>query len=353
MSYIGTVQQCAPNIQAMLADHFTGIGDGVSPDQRPFLQFVNNQTRTIALKQTVNPSYSKVKTIELLYRRPLLSTDVDGTSPSNCTTGDDLGNSIEEYTINTADGGDWVNVNATYALTDLHCGIEGFAEFFTKELTRLVDGVDAKVSAKTATQLLAVAGAWSDDAEAAYTVSSNKLQIDYQNASSEFNVAKFYDIADALQMTGFGSQAVIFGGTQINSLMRFAQAGCCANNGVELGQLWAEYGLASVYDRDVASAFGGQAHSVAVQPGAVALLTFNQAGWKNGVPMLVNSGNYAMFSIVSPKTGTPMDVKVIDDCGSITISVAACTKLVALPNDLFQTGDNYYNVRFVNKIQAV
>lgn len=353
MSYINAVQQCAPNLQAMLADNFTGIGDGISPDQRPFLQFLN--ANVAGIRQTVNPSAGKKKTVELVYRRPLMATDIDETTAPVCSTGDDLGTNIEEYTIDTASGGDWNTKTFTVALADLHCTLEDFPQYFSKELARLIDGVDAKVSYKSATTLATLVGGFSNDADSAYTFSGNTLQIDYQDSSNNFNPSRWYDLSDAIKMTGYGSQAVMFGGAKLHGLAKAAQAGCCNNNGVELGQIWSQYGFASVYDRDVASALGsGQAYSAVVQPGAVALLTFNEAGWKNGVPVLIgNASNYLHFSVVSPKTGTPMDVKVKDDCGSITISVGACTKLVGLPTQLFQETDNYAGVTFVTKIQAV
>lgn len=356
MSYLSEVHNCAPDIQDLLSAHFTGIGNGISPDQFPMLQYLNMQAKTMGIKQIVNPRPGKVRDLQLLYTRPILESDVSDTGLSNCATGDTIGDSYVDYQIDTTN--DAVKFNSTVTLSDLHCTSEPFETFFTKKLLVLIDGVDRKVSSKTATQLALLTGAWSDNAESAYTVSSNALQIDYKSGSGSagsYNVEKFYDIADALTMTGFGNEKVIFGGSQINGLVKFAQAGCCASNGVDLGQIFAEYGIASVYDRHVASALGGEAYSVAVQSGALALLTFNEAGWKDGVPMLVNASSFKKFSVVSPKTGVPMDVTVSEDCttGGITISVSACTKLVGLPTDLFQTGDNYLGVKFVNKIQAV
>lgn len=349
MSYINNVQQCAPNMQAMLADYFTGVGNGISPAQRPFLQFVN--ANVAGIKQIINPTPAKVKTVELVYRRPLMASDIDETTAPVCSGGDDLGTNIEEYTIDTAN--DWVGKTMTVSLADLHCTDENFNDYFTAELARLIDGVDAKVSKDAATALALLVGQWSKDTIANYSVVGTELRLDYQDSSSNYNPARFYDLSDAVTMTGYSSQAVMFGGAQLNGLARFAQAGCCSTNGVELGQIWDQFGFASVYDLDVATALGGQAYSAVVQPGAVTLLTFNEAGWKNGVPVLIGSSNYAHFSVVSPKTGTPMDVKVSDNCGSITISVAAATKLVGLPAHLFQETDNYGGVTFVNKVKAI
>ena len=353
MSYIAAVQNCAETLQDSLEQHFTGHGNGISPNQRPFLQFLSNQSNTMGIKQIINPMPGKVKTINLLYRQPLVQSDIDETTSTVCSGGDDLGNMLQSYSIDTASGGDWNTKTATFSLSDLHCIDESFEVFFAKELARLVDGVDAKVSYKSATTLATLAGTWSDDVESAFTVTANKLQIDYLDASSKYNPEEFYKITDSVIMTGFGADSVIFGGQKINGLANFAKAGCCASNGVELGSLWSQYGIASIYDTDVASALGGQAYSVVTRPGATALLTFNEAGWKNG-SMVVDAGaNYILFSIVSPKTGVPMDVLVSDACKSITISVAACTKLVGLPTDLFQSNDNYSGVKFVNKIQAI
>jgi len=351
MSYISAVQECAENIQAMLSDHFTGIGAGISPEQYAFLQFVNNQAGTIGIKQTVNPTPGKVKTVNLLYRQPLLESDVDETSPTACTGGDDLGNRLETYTIDTAS--DWKTKTATYSLSDLHCIEESFADFFTRELARLIDGVDRAVSDKTADQLALLTGDWSNDTESAFTVTSDALNVDYKDSTNKYNLEEFYNIISAKQMTGFGSMSAYFGGEKIFGLARAAQSGCCAINGVEMGQMWGQYGIAFAYDRHVQASLGGQEYGVIVQPGATALLSFNEAGWKNGLPVWMNGANYTIFSVISPKTGTLMDVKVSDNCGAVTISVGACTKLVGLPTNLFQTSDNFREVKFVNKVKAV
>ncbi len=354
MSYINNVQQCAPNMQARLADYFTGVGYGISPAQRPFLQFVN--TNVAGIKQIINPSAGKVKTIELLYRRPLMASDIDETGAPSCSGGDDLGTNLEEYTIDTTrDGGDWVKKTERVNLGDLHCTDESFADYFTAELARLIDGVDAKVSADASTALALLVGNWSKDTISAYSpnVVGTELRIDYKDSNNKYDPEKFHEISDATTMTGYNQNVVMFGGTKLNSLAKFAQAGCCSTNGVELGQIWDQFGFASVYDLDVATALGGQEYSAVVQPGAVTLLTFNEAGWKNGVPMILQNSFTYHFSVVSPKTGTPMDVKVTEDCDGVSISVAACTKLVGLPAHLFQETDNYGGVTFVNKVKAI
>ena len=115
-----------------------------------------------------------------------MATDIDETTAPVCSSGDDLGTNLEEYSIDTASGGDWNAKTFTVALSDLHCTEESFPDYFMAELARLIDGVDAKVSTKAATSLASLIGAFSNDAEATYTFSGTTLQLDYHRRCTTY-----------------------------------------------------------------------------------------------------------------------------------------------------------------------
>lgn len=349
MSYISQALVCAPNIQDMLSAGFAANGQNVVQEQYPFLQFLASEANNFGIRQKVHPSTNKVKTVELLYQQRILETDVSSNlSNPTCTATNKRGNLKADYTIDSA-----VNVGITQLIDsdDLTCTDLPFGEFLTGQILRMVDAVDRKLASQAATQAVALAGVWSNDTESSYTVSSDRLQIDIE-VNNQIAPFGYHDIQTAAQMTGYGNQKVIFGGAVLNNYLLRSQFGCCTDQGIDLKALWAKYGVASAYDRFLTAALGDKDYSLLTQPGALALLWYTKAGWSNGASVNIGA-DYAMTGIVSPNTGVPMDLTIKDDCGNISVSVIATTKVVGLPTDMFSTNDNLDAVTFVNKIEAV
>ena len=51
--------------------------------------------------------------------------------------------------------------------------------------------------------------------------------------------------------------------------------------------------------------------------------------------------------------GIPYDLTIKHDCGVISVSVIATTKLVALPDDMYQTGDHLDGVKGFAEVNVV
>lgn len=358
MSYMSQVEQCLPNLQVMLAEAFNANGQNVVQEQYPFLQFLASQANNFGLRQKVSNSSNKVRTVEVLYQQRILDTDVSSNlSNPTCTATSKRGNLVKEYTIDTG-----VNVGITQLVDsdDLQCTGWEFNAYLSNQILRMVDAVDRKLASQVATQSVALAGVWSSDAENAYNSTattggnidaSNNLEIDIE-VNNQIAPFGYHIIQNAALMSGYSSQKILFGGARMNDYLTRSQFGCCSDQGMDLSAIWAKYGIASAYDRFLASALGGQQYSLLTQPGALALLWFTKAGWKDGASINIGS-NYAMTGIVSPNSGVPMDITLTDNCGNLSIAVIATTKVVGLPTDMFSTNDIFDGVTFVNRVEAV
>ena len=58
----------------------------------------------------------------------------------------------------------------------------------------------------------------------------------------------------------------------------------------------------------------------------------------------VTDGNESYGTIVSPATGISYDMFMAHSCGTISVTLTATTKVVALPADMYQTGDRLEGV---------
>lgn len=344
MSHITLLNSC-PNIQAELTDYFQKCP---TTEQFPFFEFITSPINESGLSMAVSPKSGKIKTMELRYTQRLLENVVAEDQPNpNCTATNQVGDFVEEYTIDPDDN---IQYGEKYDAADLERICRDNSTFFVERLNAIVDVLDRKLATKHTTDAVALTGKWASDV----SVTDDRLIVNTLKAgSTDINPLAMQVINRALQKTGYCDTPLIFGGDTLVDYYEAMLAGCCSNQGIDLSEILARYGKAVMYDRRVASAFGGSDYNIVLQPKALVLLKYTRSGWKEGVPApLINGGNYFATTIISPRTGVPMDLNVKDDCGTVHITVTATTKLVGMPNDMFHAGDVYEGVNFFNEIKV-
>ena len=89
---------------------------------------------------------------------------------------------------------------------------------------------------------------------------------------------------------------------------------------------------------------------MAILPGALQLVTYNRSSWKAALPIPAEAANYYHAAVADPMAGLVYDWTMKDDCGVVTSNLTWTGKLIALPNDMFATGDPYEGVTGVAKI---
>lgn len=345
MSYMSSLKNCAQTLDARLDDLFSVP---VIADSSPLVKFLMSDiNRQFVNSQTIVRG-AKKRTVLAHYFQELLETDTSTSTTLSCTATTERGIAQKEYVLDE----DIVYAEELINVADLNCTFTEFEEYFAQTLARLMRGVEKKVATNIATAAATLTGTWSDDVESAYTVSSNKLQVDLYDSSNKVNEDKIFDIDAALMMSGFTSPFIV-GGNEIFKYYKLTEAGCCAQSGVDLGELYSKYGKVVAYDRRVQSALGGQDMAVAIQPGALQILYWTQYDWKAGVPLVAESATTLHIQVQSPTYGFPMDVTVKEDCFNYHIRVNALVDVKGLPSTIYQTNDNFTGLTWVNKIQKV
>lgn len=349
MSYISNIVQSCPNLQDSLVNHFT-----VNPllENYPFYQFMLSEVNTSGIQQAVHPASGKRRTVELRYQQRYLESNVQTGFNDFCNSTNEPGDSVATYEI---DDTDRVGISSVLNVEKFSEACASTAEYLTSEVARLIDAVERKVATRYATQAALLTGKWSTDVA---NVVNDFLQLDIELPSGELNYKAAQILRRALQKTGYSDTPIVFAGDSYVNYAEALQAGCCSNQGVDLSGILAKYGTAVMYDKRIATALGGDAFGIVLQPKALQPLFYTKGNWKNEATLGVFDGaptSYTSTTIVSPN-GLPLDVFISDSCangGQITISVSVSTRLVGMPSDLFATGDNLEGVTFVNKIETV
>ena len=303
---------------------------------------------TTGLNQEVSPGNGKVRTVRLRYDKRILESHVQENAPNpTCISEYERGDCYEEYTIDTDEN---LQESEKIQATNLSATCRSNPEIFTTILMRLIDAVERKVATKTTTEAAVLNGAWASDVE---NVIANQLNVKTLKDSTTDEVFPWtMEVIDnSLIQTGYCDTPVIFSGTKLYQYYRRVLAGCCANQGLDLGELLRLYGKAVMYDRRVVTAFGDNDNAIVLQPKVLTVLNWTLNDWKNGIDQsIIQGADYFSQVIVSPRTGLKMDLTIKDNCGTVSIIVTATTKLVGMPTDLFPVGDVYQNVNFFNEI---
>ena len=344
MSYLSQLLVPCEDLQYKISDVWqkdtTMPNDGI-----PFLQYINSPTNANRIEAEVAPGSGKVRNVNVTYFQRLLESTVTDATKRGCDVGEAVGNCVTQYSIDTTD---LVQSKERISAEQLKRYCDNNGNFMAERLLMHLNVIDRKTATKIAGEAALLNGPYSNDAEDFFTVTDNSLQIATKDASGNYAIGAHQEIKQATSMTGYDS-ALIFGGASLQQYMDLTLAGCCADSGLNVEEIYALYGYAFAYDRRLATALGGQTQNLVMEPGALQLLQYQQEGWKSNMPVDFQSG-YASFPLTTP-SGVKVDVYIKDNCpGNVDINIFANTKLVGLPEDLFGTGDNFEGVKYVNKV---
>lgn len=312
-------------------------------DPTPFVQYLKSEANMSVLKNMVVTGDGKTKNVNLTYFPRLLESSVTAATTRGCVATDQNGNLEKQYSIDTTD----LQVSGEVILAkDLSRFCENNPDYILSRLAHHMNVIDRKVASVIAGEANALLGGWSADTVSTHTMSGDKIQVSTAS-SGEFKVGAWEEILSGTIMSGYNG-VVGFGGNDIAQHVRLSNAGCCANNGLDVNEIYRQFGYAYAYDRRLASALGSLAtQSLVMEPGALQIIDYTETPWKNGV--MDFSAGYMSEQMMTPN-GIAVDVFIKDDCGAVSINVYANVKLVGLPDDMFSTGDNFEGVTFVGGV---
>jgi len=353
MSALNQIYSECPAIQAGINDAF---GFQMAQEALPQLEFVNSELNTRNIKQLVSPGGAKKRKVKLsFFPRLPESQAVEGAAV--CGPFDPIGDNTAEYEI-TANP---VTSGESFTPEDLAEYCSGNSSILNEKLALHLDVIDRAIATRLAEETFALVGGYSQDAKDYYVAPNpdgiitnlEVLEMPTRIASSQEQSGWLETLQQALMMTGYTGGVVGFGGAAINTAFRRALAGCCTNSGLNMQELLRLYGISFAYDKRVAAAFGGQNEAFSTVPGAIQLLSYQLAGWKDGFPPAAQMGsNYVRLS-ASTRAGVPVDIIFKDECpGNLQISVTADVQTIALPSNMFYEGDNFFGVNYINHFRA-
>lgn len=362
MSYApGQLTPC-PELQLELDAFFATCDSSLLPDPAPLNEFLWSGTNIGGIQRELSPSTGKVRTVTLRYDQPLLEsqvTEVDGCT-YNCSATTKRGDLTSTYELDTCDT---LEVEELMNADDYKTACRDNAEIVFKKIALMMKAMDARVATKYTSLAITHFGAWQANVDNLFTGavftegapgnSSDTFKLQTKkNGSQDIYPEGFYFLRSAINKTNFCNGAALFVGSDIETYAALMNSGCCANQGLDVGDIMAKYGFAVMWDRRFENAMGHE-YGMALAPRVLQPIWFNHNPTSVANAAGVGVGTNYFKTIVSSPTGIPYDLTISDNCGNVSFILRFTGQLVALPTDLFPPGHHMEGVTWVNKIKVV
>ena len=356
MSQVSNLITACPTLQEKLNRAFTAQPTLSADERMPFAEFLLSPANTSGVSGTISPGGGKIKTYQITYWQRLLEANMLANQANpNCTSGDTPEDNQATYTLDTS-----VNIQTpgfTLTSTDLEAVCDPNSLIFENLLLREMDVIRRKTATVITGQAAALFGTWG--ADGGYFTAGNA--VGNVNTSDEFviNTLKtsstdidnrfWIKLRNALDDIGMPSNVGVFGGTTLREAFQASLAACCADQGLDFGEMFAKFGYGFAYDRRLQTALGSANKNLVVAPGALQVLQHVRSPWKQGFPT-DTSADYVHIALVDPKLGVVYDFSAKDDCGSVSANLTWTGKVIGMPNDMFNASDVNTGITYVNKV---
>lgn len=343
-----------------MLDDVWRVGKGIGLDERmPLLQFLTLPVNTQGITTLISPGGGKIRNVQVVYMQRKTEDTVNEDQPNpNCGVGVDPGDLSTNYTLDTSQNWQSDGFKLTRQQLEDNCRDNG--QTFSMLMQREMDVLRRKVATVTAEQTSVLTGTWSSDVTTGTAVgtvdaATEQLQIATLNSDGTINKRGWRLLQNALEDSGFPSNVFLAGGGTMRGYMQDSLAGCCANEGIDVGRMFQLYGYAYAYDKRLTVALDalgggeGQDQWLNIAPGALQLIQYNAAPWKDGFNIPDAASNYHHQVLFDDMTGLTFDLTLQDNCGTVTANLTWTGKVIGLPGDMFATGDPYEGMTYVTR----
>lgn len=353
MSQLSSFVSC-PDLQDMLNTYITNcdptrIREPLALQNVLYSEENRGGTQQVKVGELVSPGGGKVRKAQLVYSPRLLESSVDeGTGRDQCTASNIIGETSAEYTISE---NDYVQYGFQIPVFDLRERCQANELYVAEKIQQAIDAVLRKRESKFFTQVNLLNGKFASDFPDDVIITDDTLQVATKYDDGKFNPDMLETIGSASRYNAYCSNPVIIGGYNVGKYFRAVQAGCCSLDGINIADLSAQYGRAFVESYRADSIFGKD-EFMTMALGAAQVLEYLEFEGPRGINM-IDTEIYKQMVVTDPSTGARLDLKMNFDCGVWHIFVRSYAKVVALPSDVFYSGDRLSGVNFINRYKIV
>lgn len=353
MSTVTSAVTTCVSAQRDLDELFPTCGD-IAPEGfislTPYLYSAENRS---GIEFIVSPTYGKTRELIAIYDQIIPASEVTtvSTCTSVCNATTERGDLSTPYVMDC----DGFRVEEKFDPVSWRLSCTDNAVKIQRTILKMMAALDTKINRSVVSEVNALIGNW-----ATYVpgTTGEALIVRTRVGSTEVTAPMpntYVKIQNAQRLTKYCRPAFVVGGWDLWEYAQLMRAGCCNDQGIDLGVIQQNYGVAYDFDSDIQDTYGSQI-SFSLMNGAVQLLTLNMyGGFEQNSPYIDVSGGSTQFAgiVESPWTGLPYDLSVKYDCHIVHIVMTGRVKAVGMPRDRFPAGNANENVTFANIIQVV
>lgn len=325
MSYMYNTYVACPAVQDMLNDQFLN-----NPQLTPWpigaLRVVTNDRNTNNTLQRVISSKGKLRTVELTYQ-PRFTDASSDSAVLNCNGGTEYGNTSATYQIDPTVG---KSRSWTVTPAEMQESCIDDAAWMAKQVQMHMNAGENDIDKELVTFMQTNRGQFYDSTDTERTTNT-------RTTTNAYNTDLIGDVAYEFEriqwMTG---QPVLIGDGELNKYMRATQAGCCALQGVDLGEFARQNPFIFVRDPYLPAALGGDERFLVYGWGAIQMLSFLQ--FENPV-LRMNNELVKQGVLVNPESGIAWDYSFNYNCGVFNFQIKLAYVFVVIPQDVYRTDD--------------
>ena len=351
-----TLVDC-PDAQAELDAYFeTCTKKGVFYEPTPaydFLMSPLNRQGVSQLQDAINPGPGKLRNVQLRYDQRILESEVDEVNSCDftCTSSDKRGDGMTVYQLDPCAK---LQISEAFNANDWMAACRSNPDIVMGKILRMMDVLVRRTATKSTDEMAAAFGTWSTNVAASGLTVNGSDQIvlnTLKAGTTDFNPGAMADLNAAFKYSNYCQSPVVFGGGVWDRYIRAMQVGCCANDGMDLAATLRTYGMASMWDMRIQDVLAAN-QFLTVMPGALQIVFWNSYAGQNSIDEAAGvrvGKNYDSGVLFHPRTGTPVNILLSDNCGELSVVMHTVSKVFPMPSDMFASGDTMEGVNFVNK----
>lgn len=346
MSYtINSLVECE-NVQAALDESFFGAASRMFNQSNPFLDYVVSDENSRVGIQEPLVARGKLKGVTVKYFNRYLETDNDfvGSNTNDCTGGGELTENFYTYDLSENDGD---SLKKSIPITDLVTGCQDDATYVGQQIQMMINALERKINTDIITEAATLVGNFRS------TGTSTAISVDAKDTNGAWVTDLIEDVEFEFTDMEYMDKIVAIGGSKLfNQYWSAIGAGCCIDKkGIDQGLLAAGSRIMPIYDRKIDGIVGAEKF-FAFAPAAVQLLKYNRYG-HNSPARQIQQADTVMGTVTSPYSGLTFDYRAKLECETWNFFVGLTYKLVAAPDDLFDSNDDMSGVNLFNQFTAV
>lgn len=330
-----------PNVQESLELAFKANHLKLEPT--PFVDFLLSDVNAGDIQRMQAPGLSKRKTVELTYQQRIAESDVSSTIDFTCTGGDEYGICTESYSIDPAVGS---YIKRSVNPDDIATICEDGEMYWAKLIASMMDGCARQLETRAITGAQLLIGNYASN-DTNGVVGTTKT-VAFVDGSGDFSLDAYKELIFSAKQMGFTSAPIVFGSNETTKYFTEVAHGCCATTGIDIGSFVNANEMVYFDTLGRVDTNWAANNFFMMEAGAMQIIWYLR--FQGYEPLNISSTTTNSRSVlVDPRRNMPFDVRVTENCGTLTVEVALANDIVGLPSDMYPTGDRLDGVTLVNK----